>query len=132
MKREDRRQRLYLKSNVATSLFKQIFIRVSEKQDRLFRVVDEFVHKIWLVEENQRDTILSRNIFGRDDCELVPGDVALKGNLFDATARRWTADGRTVEHFGKVQVVNVARLSRNFVAPLFSRHRPPDDFHYAF
>src|ERR1043165_1273231 len=132
MKRKDGGQRLNFKSNVAPRLFQQIFIRVSEKQDWLFRVVDEFTCQVRLVKENQRDAVLARNIFGGDDCELVPGNVALEGNLLEATARNGTANGRAVKHLWKAQIVNVARAPGNFVAPLFSRHRPSDNWHRLF
>jgi hypothetical protein len=41
-------------------------------------MIDNFVGEIRLIVENQRDVVCARNVFGSDDRELVPGNVAFE------------------------------------------------------
>src|SRR5687767_3300881 len=94
-----------------------------DQQHRLFGVIDETVGEIWLVVENQRDVICAGHVLSSDDRELIPWYVAAKRDVRDLAARRRTANRRAMQHVRKRQIVDVQRLTRNLLAPLFSRKR---------
>src|ERR1044071_1314170 len=96
--REDGGQRFDLKTNVTARFFEQVLVRMSEQHDRLFRVIDELRGEIRLIHQDERDAVFARNVFGRDDDEFVPRDVAFKRNVPDAATRGGAADGRAIEH----------------------------------
>ena len=85
--RKNRRQCFVFDAHVAPRLFKKIFILVSEQNDWLFRMVYKFIREIRLIIKNQRDIILAGNIFGRNDGEVVPWNIAFEQNCFYAPAR---------------------------------------------
>ena len=85
-----------------------------------------FVGEIWLIVENQRDVVLARNVFRGDDGELVPGNIALKGNVSNAPARHRAAYGGAINHFRKGNVVNIQRLARDFFAAFLAGNRFAD------
>ncbi len=132
IQREDGGQLFDFQTNVAPRFFEQVFVRVREQDDWLFRVVDELAGKIWLIQQDERDAVFARNVFRRHDDEFVPGDVALKGDVLDAATRARAADGRAVEHLREVQIVYIARLPRDFIAAFFARHGLPDELHLFF
>jgi hypothetical protein len=99
---------------------------MSEKQDWFFGMINDSVGEVRLVIQDQRNVILARNIFGGDDRELVPGNVARKRDVLYASARDRTAHSCAVEHLGKGDVVNIERLAGDFFAPLFARGRFSD------
>ena len=43
----------------------KIFVRVSEQNDRLFRMIDDFVGEVRLIVEDQRDVIFARECLSR-------------------------------------------------------------------
>jgi len=101
---------------------------VGEQDYRLFRMVDDSVCQIGLVIQNQRDVVLAGDVLRGDDREFIPRDFAFKDNPKDAAARARTPERSAIQHAGKGEVVDVAGLPGNLVAPFFSGHRPTDDF----
>ena len=67
-----------------------------QKQNRLFGVIHGFGGEARLVIQNQRDAILSWNIFRRYDDKFVPVDARIKRNLSDLSARYVAAHGCAV------------------------------------
>ena len=71
--------------------------------------------------------LLPGNVGGGDDGELVPGDGRIEVDAEDAPARDLAAHRRAVEHAGQREVVDVARLPGDLVAPFTARNGPPDE-----
>ena len=56
------------------------------------------------------------DVLGRDEYEFVPINSWAEGELSDSAAGNAAADGGTVEHAGQNHVVDIARMSGDFVA----------------
>jgi hypothetical protein len=74
-----------------------------------------------LIEQDQRDGVFARNVFRRDDDELIPRDAFIESYRAYATTRRRASHCRTVKHVRQLKVVNVARRACNLAAPFFTR-----------
>ena len=75
-------------AHVAARFFQQILVRMRQQHDRFFRMIDDFVGEIRLIVEDQRDVVFAGNVFGGDDGELVPGNVAFERDVLDSPARQ--------------------------------------------
>ena len=73
--REDRWHGIDLDGGRAAGLLRAPGVRVREQHDRLFGVVDAVVGEARLVVDDERDAVDAGNVGGRDDDELVPGNV---------------------------------------------------------
>src|SRR5438093_12562615 len=90
-------------------------------------MIDDLIGEARLVVENQRDGILSRNVWRRDDDELVPRNA---GNVFDPddfAARNFTPHRNTVDHSGKGEIIDIPGTAGNLVETFFSGDRPAND-----
>src|ERR1041384_7438670 len=79
-----------------------------------------------LIGKNQCDVICARNIFRRDDGELVPRNVAFEGDVCNSSTRRGAAHSHAVKHVREGQIVDVERLTGDFLPALFTRERFAD------
>src|ERR1700676_2546462 len=90
-------------------------------------MVHEFTRQTRLIVSDQRNAILSRNVFYGDDHEFIPGDTRSEGNVADSSARNLAANGCPEEHVGQNHVVDILRPSGYLVAPFLARNRLADD-----
>ncbi len=97
-----------------------------EQQDRFFRMIYKVGREVRLVIQNQRNVVCAGNVFGGDDREFVPGNVAFERDVFDPAARGWAAHRHAVKHVGKRQIIDVKRLTRDFLAAFFAGERFAD------
>src|ERR1700676_3548745 len=100
------------------------FVRVSmgQKKDRLFLMIYRFACQAGLIVQDQGDTVLARNIFGRYNAEFVPRNFRTKGNLLYPAARDAGTDRGSIEHAGHFYVVNVACRSGGLVPAFLAWH----------
>jgi hypothetical protein len=89
-------------------------------------VIDDPVSKEGLVIEDQRDEVLARDVFCRDDREVVPTNTLRKADVADVAARNGAADGQSVEHARQRDVVDVLRCARYLAASLLAGNRGSD------
>src|SRR5690349_1124110 len=83
-------------------------------------MIHEAVGEIWLIVEDERDVVCAGDVFRGDDDELVPGNVAVEGDVRDLAARDGTPHGRAVKHVREGQIIDVQRLTGDFSAALFA------------
>src|SRR5580658_8345389 len=98
-------------------------------------MVHQLTCQAWLIIADQRDAILARNIFRRNDHELIPVNSRTEVDLSDQAARNTAANRRAEEHVRQNHVVDVLRPAGYLVAPLLAGNRLPDDVlavHIAF
>ena len=98
---------------------KALAVRVGNEKDGLFGVIDVVFSEQGLVFEEKRHEVAARNVFGRDNGELVPRDVVRKRDAGDAAARDGGADRGTVEEVGACKVVDIVSLSEELGDGLF-------------
>ena len=101
---------------------KALAVRVGKEKDGLFGVIDIFFGEQGLVFEEERHEVAARNVFGRDNGELVPWDVVRERDANDAAARDGGADSGTVKEVRACKVVDIASLSEELGDGLFARH----------
>src|SRR5258705_11900909 len=89
-------------------------------------MVDNFIREIRLVIENQCNVIFAGDVFRGDDGELVPGDVACKRDVLDATTSHLTPDRGSVNHVWERNVVDIQRLAGDFLPTFFAWRRFTD------
>jgi hypothetical protein len=111
---------------VAAGLFEERTIGMGEEDDRLFLVVDAIVREVWLIVGDERDDVGAWDVSGSDDREFVPGDAAAVMNSFDEAARDVAANGHSMKHARKEEIVNVTRLSRDLGATFLPDNRSAD------
>jgi hypothetical protein len=122
-----------LYAHVSSCFFYQVLVFVREQQDRLFRVVDEICGEIWLIVQDQRDVVSSRNIFRGDNRELIPREIALESDLLDRSACGGASHRCAVKHVRKRKIIDVERGAGNFLPALFPGKRFSDGMiHYGF
>ena len=102
-------------------------IRMSQQQNRFFGMVHDFIRQTGLIVSDQRDAILSGNIFRGNDHEFIPGDAGAECDFPDPAARNPAANGCAEEHVGQDHIVDVLRPAGHLVASLFTRNRIADD-----
>src|SRR5258708_12917514 len=98
---------------------------MSQQQDGFLGMVDEFNRQAWLIVSDQRDTILPRNIFRRNDHEFIPGNSRTEGDLSDPAAGNLAANRRSEKHIWQNHIVDVLGSAGYLVAPLLARNRLP-------
>src|SRR3989440_9074209 len=91
-----------------------------EQNDWLFRMIHNFVGQVRLIVENQRDVVFAWDVFGRNDREFVPGQVAFERNVLDASTWNRAAHSHAVQHPVELQIINVERRTGNFLAAFFA------------
>src|SRR5258708_16406480 len=100
---------------------------MSQQQDGFLGMVDEFIRQAWLIVSDQRDTILPRNIFRRNDHEFIPGNSRTEGDLSDPEEGNLAAKRRSEKHIWQNHIVDVLGSAGYLVAPLLARNRLADD-----
>ena len=70
-------------------------------------MIDQSVSEARLIIENQRDGILSGNVRGGDDNELVPGNPRWTFDAGDPAARNLTPHGSAMDYSREGEVVNI-------------------------
>src|SRR5205085_9308000 len=115
LQRKYRRQLFIFDAHMAACFSKQVLLSMSKQDDWLFRMIDDFVGEVMLVVENQRDIILTGNVFRRNDGEFVPrngvrtacgsgpltfdsGPSAFERDALDPTTRDRTTHGHAMQH----------------------------------
>src|SRR5215213_5150933 len=83
-------------------------------------MIHKTISEIRLIVQNERDVVCAGNVFGSDDNKLVPGNVAVEGDVCDLSARHWTAYRGAVKHVGKRKIIDIQRLAGDFLASLFA------------
>src|SRR3989440_2150923 len=91
-----------------------------EQNDWLFRMIHNFVGQVRLIVENQRDVVFAWDVFGRNDREFVPGQVAFERNVLDASTWNRAAHSHAVQHPVELQIINVERRTGDFLAAFFA------------
>src|SRR5437870_12738305 len=117
---------------------------MSEQNDWLFRMIDNFVGEIRLVVEDQRDIVFTRDIFGSNDRKFVPRNVEVRTacgagsprghpergagcgrlierNILDAPTRNRATYSYAMQHPRKSDVINIKRLAGNFLPAFFAK-----------
>ncbi len=105
--------------HISSCLFEQVLIFVREQQDRFFGMVDEISSEIRLIVQDKGDVVSAGNVFGGDNSEFIPREIAFKRDVLDLSARGRAAHRDAVKHVRKRQVIDVERLPRDFLASLF-------------
>src|ERR1700680_1790068 len=90
-------------------------------------MVHEFTRQTRLIVSDQRNAILSRNIFCGHDHEFIPGDAGSESNVSDSSAWNLAPNRSPKEHVGQNHVVDILRPSGYLVAPFLARNRLADD-----
>src|SRR3984893_14623483 len=93
---------------------------MSQQKNRLFEMIHDLVGKTRLIIGDQSNDIFAGDVLRGDDNEFVPGDARPKCNFPDLTAWNLTADRRAVKHVRELHIVDVPRVSRNFVPSFFA------------
>src|SRR5258706_2575386 len=112
--------------DAAARFFDEVTIGVGDEHHRLLGVVDHVAREEGLIVENQRDVILAGNVGGGDDGELVPGNARLEDDVADAAATGGIADGGSVKHAGKLEVVDVLGVAGDFRDTFFAENGSAD------
>src|SRR5205807_9936846 len=118
--------------------FEQILVLMREQNDRLFRMIHNFVGEVRLIVEDQGHIVFTWNIFGSDNHEVIPGNITFERNIFDAPTWNRTAHSNAMQHSGKREVIDVERLAGNFLPAFFARDGFADEVwfrsntHYPF
>src|ERR1700686_3681609 len=97
-------------------------VRMSQQQNRFLGMVNQLGRQAWLIVPDQRDTISPRNIFGRNNHEVIPGNSGIECNLSAPAAGNLAANGCPEEHVGQNHIVDVLRSSGYLVASLLTRN----------
>ena len=103
------------------------FVGVGEEEDGFVDVVDMGASEAGVVFGEVDDGVFAGDVGGGDDGELVPGDGGVKGDGGDAAARDGAADGGSVPHAGKGDVVDVLGTAEDFGSSFFARGRRAND-----
>ena len=122
----DRRERFVVNLDKRTGFLKQVFVGMSQQQNRLMHMIDRFRSQIWLIFDNEGNYVLARNVFGRDNREFAPRHAVLKSNFAYMAARDRAAHGNAVPHTRQMQIVNVVSFTRHFASHFFSEHGRPN------
>ena len=85
------------------------------------------VRQTWLVVFDQRNAVFARNILGRHNDQLIPSNAWSTANAFDFSARNRAANGGPVKHAGQFHVIDIARLTGDFVQAFSAWNALPDD-----
>src|SRR5215213_1090980 len=118
---EDGWQFLDLDAYVPACFLQQVFIAVREQHDRLFGMVYKIRGEIGLVIQDEGNIIMAGNVFGSDDGELVPRNVAFEGDACNSASRRRATHRGAVKHIGEREIIDVQRLAGDFLAAFFTR-----------
>src|ERR1035437_4564294 len=87
---------------------------MSQQQDWLGRVVNEFGGEAGMLLGEVDDAVLAGDVGGGDDGELGPVEVGVKGDGGDASAGDGGADGGSVPHVRERDVVDVLGAAGDF------------------
>src|SRR5258708_25444587 len=90
-------------------------------------MIDYAIGKTWLVIVDQCNTIFAGNVLGGNDDKLLPIDSGVEADLFDPAAGNAAANCRAEEHVRQLHIIDIARLTGDFVAPLHARNGSTDD-----
>src|SRR4029077_8842473 len=85
-------------------------------------MVDELNGEAGLIFNQERDAILSGDVFRRDNGKFAPWDIAFEVNSKNASTRSRAAHGDAMKHAGQCNVVHIAVAARDFFAPFLPRH----------
>src|SRR5580704_16219409 len=85
------------------------------------------IGEAWLVVQDQRHGILTRNVCSRNDDEFVPGNVRSELQAEYFAARDFTPHGNSVDHSREGEIVNIPCAAGHLVAPFFPWNRLADD-----
>src|ERR1700761_1828324 len=90
-------------------------------------MINDLIRETGLIVSDERDAILSGNIFRRNDDEFIPGSAAAERDFYDAAARDPAPNRCSEQHFGQDHIVNVLGPAGYFVASLLTRNGVADD-----
>src|SRR5215469_17131082 len=98
-----------------------------QQENRLFGMIHGSIGQAWLILDNQRNAVLSRNILGGHDHKLFPRNTCPKRDLFDLASRNSAPNGRPEQHVGYRYIIDILRAASDLVATFLTRNRPPHD-----
>jgi hypothetical protein len=102
-------------------------VGMRQQEYGLFGMVDDSIRKARLVVHDQGDEVFPGDVLRGDDNKFIPVDSGTKCYFFDPAARDLAAHRGAVNHPGQGNVIDITRLSSDFVASFFPRRRLPDD-----
>ena len=124
---ENRGQRFVFDGYGGYSFGEKVAVGMGQQQNRFFWMVNDLVRQAGLIIGDQRDAILSADIFRRHDYKFVPRNARPEPDVPDFPPRNLAADRRAVEHPWQGHVVDVLRLPGDLLAAFLARHRCADD-----
>src|SRR5262249_27300577 len=124
---EQRGKRLIFDGDALHRLGENVRVGMSQQDDGLLGMVDNPIGQAWLIVHDQGDAVPAGNVFRGNNDELVPGDFGRETDVCNPSAWNLAAHSGAVEHTGQDYVIDVLRLSGNFISPFLAWDRSTDD-----